>query len=102
MLPSLMPLQSLHGSLVNITREDEKQFLPLQAADLLAWQIRRRFSVKNEPRRKHFYAAQNCPPKRAHTLIVRRDMTATLIREMRQKAAELAASLGRSPDLRTW
>ena len=30
----------------NIHYEDEKIFLPLQAADLLAWQIRRRFSVQ--------------------------------------------------------
>jgi hypothetical protein len=102
LLPALMPLQSLHGSLVNITREDEKIFLPLQAADLVAWQIRRHFSVNNEPRRKHFYAAQKAPPKRAHTFVVTRDKTAKMISEMRKKAAELAASLGRSPDLKTW
>jgi hypothetical protein len=102
LVPVLMPLQSLHGSLVNITREDEKIFLPLQAADLVAWQIRRRFSVKNEPRRKHFYAAQKAPPKRAHTFVVTRDKTAKMISEMRKKAAELASSLGRSTDLRTW
>lgn len=47
---------------VNVHYEDEKEFLPLQAADLLAWQVRRRFSVKETPR-PEFEAALTCPPE---------------------------------------
>jgi hypothetical protein len=44
MVPSLMPLRSFHNGIVNVSYRDDRHFLPLQAADLLAWQIRRRFS----------------------------------------------------------
>ena len=42
------------GRIANVLFRDEEQFLPLQAADLLAWQTRRFLSVTNEPRRPHF------------------------------------------------
>jgi Protein of unknown function (DUF3800) len=67
MLPAIRPLQSMYGSLVNVSYQDEKEFLPLQAADLVAWQIRRFFSVK-EPRRKQFDSAQHSLPEDPHTL----------------------------------
>ena len=38
MVPDLMPLQSFKGGIVNVSYRDDRQFLPLQAADLLAWQ----------------------------------------------------------------
>jgi hypothetical protein len=102
LLPSLLPMQSYYGSLVNMIYGDEKQVLPLQAADLLAWQIRRAFSVTGEPRRRHFDAARNSPPEEPHEFIMTRSMVKSMIGEIRMIAANLAPSLGRSPDVRTW
>jgi hypothetical protein len=47
---------------IKVRYEDEQQFLPLQAADLLAWQVRRRFSIEESPR-PQFEAALSCPPE---------------------------------------
>lgn len=103
LLPFLFPMQSLYGSLVNVIRRDDKKFLPLQAADLLAWQVRRYFSAsKEEPPRRHFNAARTAPPKEWHEFIMDRTMVASMIDQIRKGAAKLAASLGRSPDVRTW
>ena len=101
MLPALMPMQSMYGSLVNVSYQAEQDSLPLQAADLVAWQIRRFFSVK-EPRRKQFDSAQRSLPKEPHTFVVDRAMAKAMITDMVERAAQLAGSLGRSPDLRTW
>ncbi|MGB7762264.1 MAG: DUF3800 domain-containing protein, partial [Bryobacteraceae bacterium] len=102
LLPSLLPMPSYFGSLVNVIYRDEKQALPLQAADLLAWQIRRAFSVTAEPRRRHFDAARNSPPEDPHEFIMTRSMVKSMIEEIRKRAADLAPSRGRSPDVRTW
>jgi hypothetical protein len=102
LLPSLLPMQSYYGSLVNMIYGDEKKVLPLQAADLLAWQTRRAFSVPSEPRRRHFDAARNSPPEEPHEFIMTRSMVKSMIQEIRERAANLAPSLGRSPDVRTW
>lgn len=98
--PRLFAMSSVHQRLVNITRQDEKQFIPLQAADLLAWQIRRFFS-SSEPRRKHFDSCQELP-KAAHTFILDRKKIIDIMGDMNETAARIAPSLGRSPDVRTW
>src|ERR1022692_2803718 len=51
------------GRIVNVLYRDEKEFLPLQAADLLAWQVRRAYCVTDETRRRHFDAALHCVDK---------------------------------------
>jgi hypothetical protein len=102
LLPALMPMRSYYGLLVNVVHRDEKDFLPLQAADLLAWQTRRFFSVAGEPRRKHFDAARLAPPAEPHSFVITRDSVRWIISEIQKGAAEFAASLGRSPDVRTW
>lgn len=101
MLPALMPMQSMYGSLVNVSYKADQDSPPLQAADLVAWQIRRFFSVK-EPRRKHFDSAQRSLPKEPHTFVVDRVMVKAMITDMSERAAQLADSLGRSPDLTMW
>jgi hypothetical protein len=98
---ALMLMRSNYGSLVNVSFRDEKKFIPLQAADLLAWQIRRRYSVPND-RRRHFEKALDAPQKEAHTFVVDRDKVQWMIAELQKGAAELAESLDRSPDLTTW
>ena len=102
LLPALFPMQSMYGSLVNVIRRDEKKFLPLQAADLLAWQIRRFYCVTDEPRRKHFDASRKAPPEEPHEFVMDQAMIKSMIEDIRNRAAALAASLGRSPDVRTW
>ena len=101
LLPALMPMHSLYGSLVNVDYRSEQDALPLQAADLVAWQIRRFFSVK-EPRRKHFDDAQWAPPRDPHTFVMDRRITKRIITEIRQEAVRRAPFLGRSSDVRTW
>ena len=101
MLPSLMNMRSGFGSIVNMVHRDEKQFLPLQAADLLAWQIRRFFSVR-EPRRKHFDLAMRCVPEEPHSFVMDRAKVRQIMNDINESAAKLAPKLGRSPDVRTW
>jgi hypothetical protein len=100
LVPRLFGMQSVRQKLVNITRQDEKQFIPLQAADLLAWQIRRFFS-SDEPRRKHFDACQDLQ-KPLHTFRLDRPTIIEIMRDMNETAARIAPSLGRLPDVRTW
>ena len=95
-------MQCNYGSAVNITRRDEKKFLPLQAADLLAWHIRRHFSNPLEAERMHFRPLQSCPQRMPFTFVVGRDMVAGMIKDIRDQAAAWADYLGRSPDVRTW
>jgi hypothetical protein len=56
----------------DVSFKDEKIFLPLQAADLLAWQIRRRYSVE-EPPRPQFTTALNCPKEKPYEHIMTRE-----------------------------
>jgi hypothetical protein len=100
MVPKLMPLKSFSGGIVSVLYRNDKEFLPLQAADLLAWQIRRAFSVTKEPRRKHFDAARLRPRKEPHTFIVTRDMLGDMMAEAKDKIARFAESIGRPISLR--
>jgi hypothetical protein len=64
-------LQISEGKIMNVLYRDEKSFLPLQAADLLAWEVRRRFCVSGVPDRPQFEGAQACagiPPCHNRTL----------------------------------
>jgi hypothetical protein len=47
------------GYLGNIDHRDDKDFVPLQSADLFAWQSRRFWSTPKEPKRDHFEAARS-------------------------------------------
>jgi len=94
---SLLPFQSFSG-LVNVMYRDDKIFLPLQAADLLAWQIRRAFSCSKEPRRKAFDNARLCPVNPPHTHVLTRGQLDEVLVGMRNEAVKR----GRSPDLTRW
>jgi hypothetical protein len=102
MLPKMKHMKSMDGKFVNAIRRDERKFLPLQAGDLLAWQIRRFCEPNHEPPQKHFYAARDCRPKKHELFIVDRAMLVNMVQDMRETASKLARSLGRSPDVRTW
>lgn len=101
-LPRLNGMSSLDGRFVNAVRRDEKQFLPLQAADLLAWQTRRFLQHDGGPPRDHFYMARDCPPKRSELFIMDHLKLAWMVKALREHAAEIAASMGVSPDVRKW
>ncbi len=92
LLPSVSGMQSFHGCVANIIRRDDKEFLPLQAADLVAWQIRRFLCVTTEPKRSHFDAAQNCPPEPPHSFIMDRQMLTKAFDELMKGATELFLS----------
>ena len=102
MVPALLQMKSGWDSVVGIHRKDDKAFKPLQAADLVAWQIRRFFSATSEPRRKHFDAARNAPPEEYHEFVIDRGKTREIITGIQDRAAKVAETLGRSPDVRTW
>lgn len=101
MIPALLNMKCTWGSLANVSRKNDKEFKPLQAADLLAWQIRRFFCV-DERRRRHFDAARNAPPEPYHEFVITRKTTREMITGIQEQAARVAASLGRSPEVRTW
>ena len=76
---------------VNVWFRDDKDFLALQAADLLAWQVRRAFCVPTEPRRRHFDNAKNCPREKPFDVeLDRKDVqnTADVIEAGLRKHAE--------------
>ena len=100
MLPGLKAMDALRGSLANVSFRNDRNCLPLQAADLVAWQIRRFFST-NERRRKHFDSSQKSLPEAAENFVVTRAMVKSIVAEMHEKALELLA-LGRIPNVRPW
>jgi hypothetical protein len=53
---AFIPAASHLGS---VSYRDDKGFVPLQAADLLAWQTRRFWCTPDEPKRLHFDAARS-------------------------------------------
>ncbi len=100
MLPPLSQMDVLYGKFVNAVRRDEKKFLPLQAADLLAWQTRRFCEPNGEPTRRHFIAARDCPPRKHELFILDRRRLTGLMRDMVEAAANLKASLSRTSDVK--
>jgi len=92
------------GRIANVLYRDDKAFLPLQAADLLAWQVRRAFcpSVPTEPRRRHFDTAQQCAQPPFSYEMTRKDLL-DWVADMDRAAIEHALSLGISlEDLQAW
>jgi len=85
----------------DIRYEDEKIFLPLQAADLFAWQVRRRFSVQENPR-PQFEASLNCPPERPFTHTLTREHLEELGETMDHHAMLNWAIMGYPEHLRKW
>jgi hypothetical protein len=89
------------GRAANVAYRNDKKILPLQAADLLAWQIRRAYSVPREPRRPQFDSAQQCSePPYVHTL-TRKELLELVFR-MDAHAEAMAAALGFPPGTRPW
>jgi Protein of unknown function (DUF3800) len=77
----LQPLQNIpafFGALANISRKDDRVFLPLQAADLVAWQIRR-FFCSDEPPRRHFESSQRSLPMEPHGFILDRGLVRSMM-----------------------
>jgi Protein of unknown function (DUF3800) len=89
------------GRVKEIRYEDEKIFLPLQAADLIAWQVRRRHCV-TEPHRKHFDAAIGCTPMPLFEHIISRDRLHDLGEAMDHNAMRTWASMGGLEHYRKW
>jgi hypothetical protein len=102
LLPSLFPMECMYGSMVNVVRKNDSEFIPLQAADLVAWQIRRHFSVLDEPSRQHYTDSRWSLPEEPHEFIIGRAMVKQIIDEIRERATQLGPLIARSPDVRTW
>jgi hypothetical protein len=99
---NLEPYSSFTGGIAKVHYQSEKLFLPLQAADLLAWQTRRAFCVTTEPRRRHFDMARNSldqPP--IDSVLTRADLV-DLMESAGERAKALTESLGIPPDMGTW
>lgn len=90
----LQGLPQYAGRMVSVLFRDEKVFLPLQAADLLAWQVRRAFSVLKEPRRVHYDKAINCPRERLFPVALDRSELRHLLAAMEANALKQAVALG--------
>ena len=82
---------------VNVSYRDDKKFLPLQAADLFAWQTRRAYSVK-EPRRAHYTRSRIVGEKPPHSHIMTRAEISRFMAEMKAEGERL----GKPKDMRTW
>jgi Protein of unknown function (DUF3800) len=96
-----LPIQ--HAVATNIHYENDEDFPGLQAADLLAWQIRRAFSVTAEPRRRHYDAART--GQKGHPLfefILSRDHLVKFMRKWDEQVARVATLFGFPADTRPW
>src|ERR1035441_6325297 len=83
----------------NIHYENDEDFPGLQAADLLAWQIRRAFSVITEPRRRHYDEARS--GQIGHPLfefVLTRDVLAEYMSVWNKYLLDMATRLGFRPD----
>jgi hypothetical protein len=86
--------------LVNVLYRSERECLPLQAADLLAWQIRRWCCT--DEKRKHFRDARYKLPIDPHVHVVTREQIRAMIEEMKDVVRRSALEHGISSDLKTW
>jgi Protein of unknown function (DUF3800) len=91
-----------HGMVEDVTFKDEKVFLPLQAADLLAWQVRRRFSCDWESPRPQFESALNCPSEKPFNHTITREHLRELGVAMDQHAMLDWAIMGGLERHRKW
>jgi len=94
-------LPYLRGKIKDVRYEDEKVFLPLQAADLVAWQIRRRLCVK-EPPRAQLESALSCTPLEAFEHVITRKRLHGIGRAMDDNAKATWARMGYSESIRQW
>lgn len=94
-------LPQFGNRVINIHYEDEKEFLPLQASDLVAWQIRRRFSVE-EPHRPQFEGALNCPPEPYFSHTITRSELEDLGTAIEENAKTKWAQMGLPESIRPW
>jgi len=94
---------NLYSDMVeDVKFKDEKIFLPLQAADLLAWQVRRRFSCDWESPRPQFESGLNCPPGKPYSHTITREHLRQLGEAMDQNAMLNWALMGYPEHLRKW
>lgn len=99
--PMIQPGNAWHGRVVNVHFRNDKQFLPLQAADLLAWQVRRFYCVKTESRRRHFDNALKCKRERYQKVLSRTELK-TIIDTMQQRENEYKRAAGLPMDVPLW
>lgn len=95
-------LPQFKGRVANIHYEDEKLFVPLQAADLLAWQIRRRFCEDREVPRPQFESALNAPPDREFHHTITREGLERLGVVMDEDGKQQWELIGMPEELRPW
>ena len=99
----LADIPLLAGRIANVLYRSEKEFLPLQAADLLAWQIRRRFCVTNEPKRPQFEDCQRCAgfPPVFNNIVSEGDLW-DMMKALRERDREWAVEHGLPADTEVW
>jgi hypothetical protein len=90
----LQDLPQFAGRMVNVSFRNDKEFLPLQAADLFAWQVRRAFCAPGEQRRRHYDKAKDCPRQMMFPVVMDRPMLHAALDAMEASARRMAATLG--------
>jgi hypothetical protein len=95
-------IDSLTGRIINIHYQSEKDFLPLQAADLLAWQVRRRLCVPNERPRAHYERALYRLPQNPLENVLTREDLERYSRIMDDDARRRWAETGLPEAMRPW
>jgi hypothetical protein len=66
------------GKLGSIDFRDDTEFVPLQAADLAAWQRRRRLCSIGEGMRAHYERLHNRPTRFRHTMLNKKELQETV------------------------
>ena len=90
----LVELPQFKGRVPNVWFRSEMDDLPLQAADLLAWQVRRYFCSDSEPRRVHFDRARECPSELPYSYVLTRNTLKEVVIVMEENAQRYATRVG--------
>jgi Protein of unknown function (DUF3800) len=75
---SLRNLEPYHRLLGRVDFENDKEFVPLQAADLAAWQRRRKLCVSSEGTRPEYNRLNHRMDRFKHHIVSRSDLQATV------------------------
>ncbi len=84
----------------NVAYRDDKLFLPLQAADLLAWQVRRLF-CSNEPRRQHLTDARKTKWEHFSHIVGKEELT-KMKAALAKRQKIMTEQFGLDEDVRKW
>jgi len=97
----MLEMRHFAGRVSDVIYRDEKKELPLQAADLVAWQTRRFVCVPTEPRRSHFDECRRCAQS-PYTYVISRPDLHEMMEAINREANRFALRNNIPVDIPLW